>query len=153
MGCDGVASCSRRRAAPALACMFPPTNASCSPVILPGVREGSQTGHPLDLGGKAVYALILWSSDCFPIVPLVLFKYVTLAAWRSVALLRLLHLHIPRRWTVHEIRKYTLFSLYSTDTTMANGSHSDLSGLPSPDPAASEGNSSVQVNVDSSSNR
>lgn len=45
------------------------------------------------------------------------------------------------------------FHFYSADTTMADGSHRDLSGLPSPDPAASEGNSSVQVNVDSPSNR
>ncbi|KAK4126131.1 hypothetical protein N657DRAFT_568213 [Parathielavia appendiculata] len=35
---------------------------------------------------------------------------------------------------------------------MANGLPRGISGLPSPDPAASEGNSSVQVNLDSASN-
>jgi hypothetical protein len=36
---------------------------------------------------------------------------------------------------------------------MANETLRDISGLPSPDPPGSEGNSSVQVNFDSLSNR
>jgi hypothetical protein len=67
MGCNRVASeaCSERRAAPALACMLPPTHASCSPVIFPGIRTGSQAGHPQVLGKNVFLALILPSSDCF----------------------------------------------------------------------------------------